>query len=146
MISTPYLPAVDSLQLDSVLADAIVLNWNDLMPESKAGLIHIEYHVDCHGSVEFMKVWASTTWGYWNLICQQWMRGDPSGQSGLHFNNGYKSDGLAKALNSIMQQQEKFRLDTFPGSDRMIQVQPPTEADKAKATKITNLFRDRLAA
>ena len=30
MIATPTLPAVATLQLDAVLADALVLNWSDL--------------------------------------------------------------------------------------------------------------------
>ncbi len=116
------------------------------MPEPKSGLIHVEYRVDSHGSVEFMKVWGSTTWGYWNLICQHWMRRNASHESGLHFNNGYKSDALNKALGSIMQHQEIFRLGTSPGSDRMIQVQPPTASEQATANKMMDVFRDRLAA
>lgn len=68
MISTATLPAVASLQLDAMLADALVLYWSDLMPELTSGLIHVEYRVEPHGSVEFMKVWASTTRGHWDLF------------------------------------------------------------------------------
>jgi len=64
MIATSSLPAVASPQLDAMLADALVLNWSDLMPELTSGLIHVEYHVGPRGSVEFVKVWASTTRGH----------------------------------------------------------------------------------
>lgn len=73
MISTATLPAVASLQLDAMLADALVLYWSDLMPELTSGLIHVEYRVELHGSVEFMKVWASTTRGHWDLVCEYFL-------------------------------------------------------------------------
>ena len=82
MTATPYLPAIDSIHIDAVLSDAIVLNWSDLMPELTSGLIHIEYHVEPLGSVEYMKVWASTIRGSWSLICEHWMRWDDSHQVG----------------------------------------------------------------
>jgi hypothetical protein len=145
MIATPYLPTVESMEMDAILADAIVLNWSDLMPELTSGLIHIEYHVESLGSVEFVKVWASTIRGYWNLICEHWMRSGGSHQNGPNFRNGYKSDGLARMLDTIMQHQEVFLVGTSPGKDRMIQVQPPTDADRAAASKMMELLRDRLA-
>ena len=74
--------------------DAVVLTWNDLMPEPSYGLIHIEYHVESLGSVEFLKVWASTIRGEWDLICEHWMRAGSSQESGLRFVGGYKSTGL----------------------------------------------------
>jgi hypothetical protein len=45
MIATLSSPAIASLELDTMLADALVLNWSDLMPETTSGLIHVEYHV-----------------------------------------------------------------------------------------------------
>ena len=145
MTATSCLPVVDSISLDAMLADALALNWSDLMPEPASGLIHVEYHVDSLGSVEFVKVWASTVRGHWNLICEHWMRSGASHQSGLRFSNRYESDGLNRMLGTIMQHQETFLLDTFPGNDRMIQVYPPTDADKTAASEVMQLFRDRWA-
>src|SRR5580698_5307128 len=133
MIATPRLPTLESVRVDAILADAVVLNWNDLMPQADAGLIHIEYHVEPLGSVEYMKVWASTVRGYWKLVCEHWMRWDTTQTGGLRFNNGYKSDQLGKMLEKIMQHQEIFLVEAAPGKDRMIQVQPPTDADKSVA-------------
>lgn len=70
MSSTSTLPAVASVQLDTLLADALVLSWSDLMPERTSGLIHIEYHAGFRGLVEFPKLWASTTRGYRDLVCE----------------------------------------------------------------------------
>ena len=46
MIATPRLPTMDSLRVDVMLADAVVLNWSDLMPETNSCLIQIECHVE----------------------------------------------------------------------------------------------------
>ncbi len=146
MIAAPYLPASDSIRLDAILADALILNWSDLMPELTSGQIHIEYHVEAMGSVEFVKVWASTIRGYWTLICEYWMLWDASHQGGLHFKNGYKSDRLAKMLDPIMQHQGIFLVGAAPGKDRMLQVYPPTDADKAAASGMMEVFREQVAA
>src|ERR1700684_3066902 len=108
MIVTPRLPTMETVRVDAMLTDAVVLSWDDLMPEASSGLIHIEYHVEPLGSVEYMKVWASTVRGYWKLVCEHWMRGDTTHMGSLHFDNGYKSDQLAKMLEMIMQYQEIF--------------------------------------
>lgn len=124
MIATSTLSAVASLELDGMLADALVLSWSDLMPQLTSGLIHVEYHVGLRGSVELMKVWASTTRGHWDLVCEHFMRSGASTKSRLRFANGYKSEGLGRMLESIMQHQEIFLVGTAPAADRMIQVPP----------------------
>ncbi len=145
MIATPYLPALDSIQLDGILADALILNWNDLMPEPLSGQIQVEYHVEAMGSVEFVKIWGSTIRGYWNLICEHWMLWADSHQGGLHFNNGYKSDRLAKMLDAIMQHQGIFLVSAAPGKNHMIQIHPPTEDDRVAAGRGMEALRERLA-
>jgi len=145
MIATSTLPAVAPLPLDTVLADALVLNWSDLMPELTSGLIHVEYHVEPRGSIEFIKVWASTTRGHWDLVCEYFLRSGASGKSGLRFANGYKSEWLERMLESIMQDPETFLVGTPPGTDRMIQVPPPSKKDTLAASGMMEAFRDRLA-
>ena len=145
MIATSTLPAVAPLPLDTVLADALVLNWSDLMPELTSGLIHVEYHVEPRGSIEFIKVWASTTRGHWDLVCEYFLRSGASGKSGLRFANGYKSEGLERMLESIMQDPETFLPGTSTGADHMIRVPPPTEKDSAAATGMMEAFRDLVA-
>jgi len=144
MMATLTSPAVASLELDAMLADALVLNWSDLMPELTSGLIHVEYHVGLRGSIEFMKVWAATTRGHWVLICERFLcLGGTS--SGLRFANGYKSEGLEKMLDSIVQHPEMLAPGTPPGTDRLVQVPPPTDDDRVTASDGMEAFRRRLA-
>jgi len=145
MIATQTLLAVGSVQLDAMLADALVLSWSDLMPELTSGLIHVEYHLGSHGAVEYLKVWAALTRGQWNLVCQGFMCSSASCQGGLRFANGYKSEGLAKMLNQILQHPEMFLVGTAPGSDRMIQIPPPTQKDTLAARGMVEVLADRLA-
>lgn len=111
------------------------------MPEPASGLIHIEYHVDALGSVEFVKVWASTVRGHWDLVCEHWMHARASYGSGLRFAN--KSEGLERMLESIMQHQEIFLVGTPAGSDRMIQVYPPTDEERVAASERMEGFCSR---
>jgi hypothetical protein len=144
MTATLRLPTMESVQVDGILAGVGVLNWKDLMPGTDSGSIHIEYHVEPLGSVEYMKVWASTVRGYWKLVCEHWVRGDTTQPSRLRFNNDYKSDQLGEMLDRIMQHQEIFLVDAAPVKDRMIQVQPPTNADRSVAKSMMEVFRERM--
>jgi len=140
------LTALDSIKLDVILSDAVVLSWSELMPELTSDLIYIEYYVEPMGSIEYMKVWAAARRGYWILICEHWMRWGIDHQSGPHFINGYKSDGFANMLDTIMQRQGILLIGAAPGRDRMIQVPPPTEADRVAASSMMEVFRERMAA
>ena len=145
MNATSVLQRVESIPFNETLIDSVVLSWNDLMPEPGSGLIHIEYHVALDGSVEYLKVWASTIRGEWNLVCEHWMLAGGVHQSGLRFAGEYKSDGLGQTLASIMRHQEVFLHGTAPGCDRMLQVSPPTEQDAVAAARTMTVFLDRLA-
>ena len=138
--------AIDSIEMDVVLSDAVILSWSDLMPELMSGLIHIEYHVEPMGSVEYMRLWASTIRGHWDMICEHWMRRDALHQGGLHFRTGYASDTLAKTLEAIMQHQATFLIGAAPGKDHTVQVYPPTDADRAAANRMMEALQERLAA
>jgi len=145
MVATPVPLAIDSIPFDETLADIVVLSWDDLMPEFSSGLIHIEYHVDPLGSVEFVKVWASTIRGEWNLICEHWSQAGSSHESGLRLVGGYKSARLERALQSVLQNREIFLVGTAPGRDRLIQVFPPTHPERVAAGKRMNVLHSRLA-
>src|SRR5579862_1465306 len=145
MVAVPNLQTIESIPFDEALADAVVLNWADLMPEQGSGLIHIEYHVEPLGAVEFVKVWASTIRGEWNLIYEHWMPTSGSHESVTRRGGGYKSVGLERMLQSVLQHREIFLVGTAPGSDCMIQVFPPTEPERVAADKRMNVLHSRLA-
>lgn len=114
MVTTSSSPAVVSLPWKGMLSNAIVFSWNDLMPEAAAGQIQIEYHVGLSGDVEFVKIWGATIRGHWDLICSYWMHSDFSNQSGLQFANGHTSGVFRGMLDSMMQHQGLFRVETAP--------------------------------
>src|SRR5579862_9371368 len=145
MVAVPNLQTIESIPFDEALADAVVLNWADLMPEPGSGLIHIEYHVDPLGAVEFVKVWASTIRGEWNLICEHWMATSDSHEGVTRRAGGYQSARLEQMLQSVLQHREMFLVGTAPGSDRMIQVFPPTDPERVAAGKRMDVLHSRLA-
>lgn len=46
--------------LDDLLMHAVILGWSDLILEKPLRAIHVEYHVDRYGGVEFLTIWAAT--------------------------------------------------------------------------------------
>jgi hypothetical protein len=144
VVATSNSPDVVCLPWKGALSNALVLNWNELMPEPGAGQMQIEYHVGAGGGVEFLKVWGATVRGHWDLICSYWMQSTPSHQSGLQFDNRHKSDTLRGMVDGIMQHQELFQVETLPGADGMIQISPPTEKERGSALEMMDVLRDRL--
>ena len=144
MVASSNSGALALLPWKSTLSNALIFNWNDLMPESVSGQIHIEYHVGPAGSVEFLKVWGAQVRGHWNLICSCWTHPNSSAESGPQFANGHKSETFRGMLDSIMQHQHLFRIETAPGADCMIQVSPPTDSERISALKLMDALRDRL--
>jgi hypothetical protein len=94
--------------LDRVLESAVIVSWADLMKDTKVGLIHLEYTFALDCSLESLKVLASATRGYWSLVCDYWMSTSASHGSGIHFENGFRSEGLSRILEFIMEHQHDF--------------------------------------
>ena len=111
--------------LRDVIGEALSVSWADVMPRSDAGLIHVEYESGSQDAIDWLKVWSSTKWGYWNLVCEYWSREHMFGEIGLQFATGYHSDGLSESLKLIMQHQHKF-IPLETGSHGLIQVYPPS--------------------
>ena len=144
MVAVPVPQMVESIPFDEALSGVVVLSWDDLMPEPGSGLIHIEYHVEPPGSIEFVKVWASTIRGEWNLICEYGMRPGGSRENGLRLVGKYKSAGLERMLQSVLQNRGTFLSGTVSLGDNMIQVSPPTDSERVAAGK-RNVLHSLLA-
>jgi len=144
VVATSNSVTVVPLLWKSTLSSALVFNWNDLMPQSAAGQIQIEYHVGSGGSVEFLKVWGAQVRGHWDLICSCWMHSNSSTLSGPQFANGHNSEIFRGMLDSIMQHQHLFLVETAPGADCVIQVSPPTDGERISALKMMDALRDCL--
>lgn len=120
--------------LDHLLECAVTDNWPALMGAAASGLVHIDYGFGPRASIEYLKLWISTVRGHWFLACEYWMSSSKFHTSGIHFENGYKSDDLAHNLEWIMQHQDAFSLPPNLGRNGLIQIQTPTEAEIAAAT------------
>jgi hypothetical protein len=121
--SQPEQPA----RFECALKNAVIEEWDELMPDSKSGLIHIEYQTGREGSLDFLTIWASTIRGYWSLVCEQWMRPLWSQAAGLTFHNDYHSLCFAHGLELVMQQHNGHL--NLPDRRGLIQVYPPQEVE-----------------
>ena len=72
-------------RLERTLQSTVIAYWSVLMPEGATGLIHIEYQSGTDGALEFLKIWESTVWGVWNLMCELWTHPRWSHATGIRF-------------------------------------------------------------
>ena len=107
------------------LQSAVVANWADLIHDAQTGLVHIEYGFAPSGTLDFLQIWSSISRGHWFLACSCWMSAH---QTGVHFEKGYGSEGLAHTLESVMAHQKAFVLPPNLGRPGLIQIPFPTEA------------------
>jgi hypothetical protein len=114
--------------LDSVIENAVVLSWNELMPKGTSGIIHVEYHTAPEGLLEYLKVWASTERGYWNLVCEYWKFSLWSHVPGLIFGKSHHPGEFSRRLESVMHHEGDFA--KLPRQDGLIQIYPPTERER----------------
>lgn len=124
---------MQTARLDRALEYAVVQGWDELMPGSTQGLIHIEYETGEDGLPDFLKLWACTIRGYWNLVCELWARPLWSHDAGLHFANDYYSAELARALELVIAHQDAFQ--KLPDRRGLIQVSPPTQEQRREAER-----------
>jgi len=135
-----------SQSLDQVLEAAIVVSWADLMHGAEAGLIHIEYGFAPGGTLDYLKVWSSISRGHWLLACEYWMSASTFHDTGIRFDNGYQSEGLAHIPGFVMQHQDAFTLPQNLGRQGLLQIPTPTaEESKAAAASVNHAF-DRLGS
>jgi hypothetical protein len=132
--------------LDQILECAIVVSWADLMHGAEAGLIHIEYGFAPGGTLDYLKVWSSITRGHWLLACEYWMSPSTFHGTGITFDNGYQSDGLAHILGFVMQHQDAFVLPANLGRQGLLQIPTPSLEESAAATAAVNHAFDRLGS
>jgi len=122
--------------LEQMLESAIVVSWADLMRDAPTGLIHIEYGFAPGGTLDYLKVWSSLTRGHWLLACEYWMSASTFHGTGVRFDNGYASEGLAHILEFVMQHQISFVLPPNLGRQGLLQISPPTGEESAAAAAL----------
>ncbi len=127
--------------LEQVLESAVVVSWAELMRGAQNGLIHLEYGFAPSGTLAYLQVWSSITRGHWLLACSYWMSASTFQGAGVHFENGYQSEGLAHILESVMQHQTAFSLPADLGRQGLLQITTPTEDEiSAAAASVSEAF------
>ena len=121
--------------LNRILESAVIASWADLMKSAKSGLIHLEYAFAPNGSLEYLKVWSSVTRGQWRLACEYWMSPSAFHVSGIHFENGFQSEGLTQTLEFIMRHQQAFSPSPDFGRTGSLQIQAPTEEESTEVAR-----------
>jgi hypothetical protein len=126
--------------LNRLLSSAVVLSWDELMPDPTSGLMHIEYQTGDDGSLDFVKFWSSTVWGEWKLVCELWMRTLWSHATGVRFGNDYHCVNLARTLEELAAYERPLSL--VPGLRSLIQVFPPSDVQRREAERLTTVAHD----
>ena len=124
--------------LDRALECAIVVSWPDLAHGAQTDLIHIEYAFAPTDTVDYLKVWSSIARGHWLLACEYWTSAKTFYGTGVRFDNGYESGGLAHILEFVMQRQNSFGLPLNLGRQGLLQISTPTVEESAAAAARIN--------
>ena|SRR5438105_2589522 len=132
--------------LDQILESAVVVSWADLMRGAQTGLIHVEYGFAPSGTLDYLQVWSSITRGHWLLACAYWMSASKFHYTGVHFDNGYQSEGLAHTLEVVMQHQNAFALPPNLGRQGLLQITTPTEEESTAAAASVSEAYDRISS
>jgi hypothetical protein len=132
--------------LECILESAVVVSWADLMRGAQTGLIHIEYDFAPAGTLDYLKFWSSVTRGHWLLACEYWMSPSIFHGTGVRFENGYQSEGLAHILEFVMQHQNSFVLPQNHDREGLLQIPTPTEEASTEATGCVNEAFERIDA
>jgi hypothetical protein len=132
--------------LEQILESAIIVSWADLMRDAQTGLIHIEYGFASTGTLDYLKIWSSLTRGHWLLACEYWMAETTFHGTGVRFDNGYESEGLAHILELVMRHQSEFALPTNLGRQGLLQISTPTQEENTAAGELVRENLDRLGS
>jgi hypothetical protein len=124
--------------LEQILESAIVASWKDLTNGAQPELIHVEYNFLPGGTLHGLNIWSSMTRGHWLLVCEYSTCASNLHSSGVRFDNGYHSEGLAHTLEFVMQHQNSFALPPNLGRPGLLQIPRPTEAEIAAATALVS--------
>jgi len=132
-LSFADLPAVGTLRLDRTLESAVQASWNELMPVTDTASIQVEYRIESDGALQYLRIWASTKRGYWNLVCEQWITAAWSHVSGLQFSEGYYSEALGRFLEIVARHQRAFHNVSGTCRNGLLLISPPTEDESREA-------------
>ena len=135
-----------NISIDRILECAIELNWNGLTQADETTAMQVEYRTGPSHSLEYLKIWSSTTRGYWNLVCEYWMQSGSGHESGATFSGREYSGDFTWMLDAIMQHQGAFRLGSTDFVEGLVQINRPTDTDLVSAQTDMTQALDRIGS
>lgn len=105
-----HVPAVPAPNLQRMLAAVVRSHWKDVMPDMDKGMVDVEYRLAADHSIEYLRLWASSRWGFSDLICQYSMLWHWSSTKEVSFGSGYQSKALAEALDYVVRNASDFAI------------------------------------
>ena len=134
-------------RIDQILESAVVLSWKELLKRFSTAVVQVEYATAPEPSLQYLKMWLSTTRGQWDLFCEYWMSPGTSSipAIGLTFSNGHYSAHLAQMLEVVMPNRNGIP-SSLAGNTavKLIVINSPTENDKQKAGDCMSAAYERL--
>ncbi len=112
------------MEFDKGLELAVTLGWSDLETGDQLVSARVEYESRRGMPVDSLTVWALTSWGYQDRVCD-WTSASPAYPMGVRFSNNYHSDTLAKALDFVMKNQDQFTRPADAWRPHLVLIQPP---------------------
>jgi len=124
--------------LEEMLEAVVVVSWDDIVPTGKIATVHVQYRFAGDHSLANLQIWVSEIRGHWLLVCEY--SGVPSARKEIHlaFSSTYRSDLLAQLLEFVVEHQSAFARSPELNRDSLVQVQMPTDDEKARALKLVN--------
>jgi hypothetical protein len=132
--------------IDRILECAVALNWSGLTQADETTAMQVEYRTGTSHSLEYLKLWSSTTRGIWNLVCEYWMQSSPGHESGATFSGRECSGDFTWMLDAIMQHQGAFRPGSSDFVEGLVQINRPTDTDLASARADMTEALDRIGS
>ena len=123
------------MEFEKALGLAVISSWEDVVKShSEDCAVHIEYPNLVGTPVESLKVWA-VKHGHWTLVCDySTIVSRTFPVLGVHFENSFHSETLARNLAFIMENQRQFTRRAADSSvNGMVQVSLPNGEDRANA-------------
>jgi len=136
----------ENTTIDRILECAVALNWNALTQTDEVTALQVEYRVGPSHSLEYLKLWSSTTRGIWNLVCEYWMQSSSTHESGTTFTRIKPPSDFTWMLDAIMQHQRAFLPGSSDFMDGLVQINAPTNLDLVSAQTDMTEALDRIGS
>ena len=123
------------MKLDEAFQFAVILAWDDLMKTTQPCSARVEYRCAAGTSLDYLNVWSVSAGGEQDLVCDYWTWTSSAHPGGIRFRNGCHSDKLARTLDFIMKNQERFTRPADACRDGLVLIQLPNEGERTEAVR-----------